>query len=155
MVSSRGDGTTFTLDFPSTEEAVERPDPVEEREADKEVILVIDDDDSVRNVLVAMLKHLGHEVVFAADGPSGIEKLSETHFSMVLTDLGMPGMSGWEVANAVKEKSPDTPVVLITGWGREICAKEAETNQVDYVLPKPFQLCNISAMIDEMQTMRG
>lgn len=156
VVSSEGEGTTFTLDFPSTDEAASKAEPAtENRETGKEVILVIDDDDSVRKVLVAMLEHLGHEVVFAADGASGISRLKEQSFSMVLTDLGMPGMSGWEVAHAVKDQSPQTPVVLITGWGREICAREASDNHVDYVLPKPFQLTNISSMIEDVKLQRA
>ncbi len=152
VVSEESVGTTFTLDFPSTDKP-EKPvsEEITQVASESARILVIDDDDSVRNVLVAMLKHLGHDVVFARDGASGVEQLDHGEFSMVLTDLGMPGMSGWDVASAVKAKYPETPVVLITGWGREIGAEEAARNRVDFVLPKPFQLCNIASMIESVQ----
>ncbi len=80
-------------------------------------ILVIDDDDRVRTLLKDILVFGGHQVVEASDGILGMKYFQEGKFDMVLTDLGMPFMNGWEVAKWVKQKTPQIPVGLITGWG--------------------------------------
>ena len=61
-------------------------------------------------------------------------------FDLVLTDLGMPGLGGWEVARAVKQRHPGMPVGLITGWGDSIDAADAARRGVDFLLAKPFQM---------------
>ena len=74
---------------------------------------------------------------------------------MVLTDLGMPGMSGWEVCKAIKEMSPHTPVGMITGWGVEVDQAKVEENGIDFIIPKPFQFDQISKIVDEIITSKS
>ena len=66
---------------------------------------------------------------------------------LVLTDLGMPELSGWEVAAGVKRRRPATPVGLVTGWGDVIDPAEAATRGVDFVLGKPFQIAQLQAAV--------
>ena len=68
---------------------------------------------------------------------------------MSLTDLGMPGMSGWEVGRAIKQMSPDTPVGMITGWEMEVDQAKIKENAIDFVIPKPFQFNQILKVIEE------
>ena len=87
----------------------------------------------------------GHVIVAAGDGREGIEmfKQSLEHgeaFDVVLTDLGMPYVDGRKVAAAVKEMSPTTPVILLTGWGQRLVDEGDVPQHVDHVLNKPPKL---------------
>jgi len=106
-------------------------------------ILVIDDDDRVRTVLKEILLYGGHQVIEAADGILGMKYLEEGKFDMVLTDLGMPAMNGWEVAKWVKQKTPRIPVGLITGWGTHLDEEKIKESGVDLIIGKPFQVIEI------------
>jgi len=106
-------------------------------------ILVIDDDDRVRTVLKEILIFGGHHVIEASDGILGMKYLEEGKFDMVLTDLGMPVMNGWEVAKWVKSKIPQIPVGLITGWGTHLDEEKIKESGVDLIIGKPFQMKEI------------
>ncbi len=106
-------------------------------------ILVIDDDDRVRTVLKEILMLGGHHVIEASDGVLGMKYLEEGKFDMVLTDLGMPVMNGWEVAKWVKSKIPQIPVGLITGWGTHLDEEKIRESGVDLIIGKPFQMKEI------------
>jgi CheY-like chemotaxis protein len=106
-------------------------------------ILVIDDDDRVRTVLKEILMLGGHHVIEASDGILGMKYLEEGKFDMVLTDLGMPAMNGWEVAKWVKSKIPEIPVGLITGWGTHLDEEKIRESGVDLIIGKPFQMKEI------------
>jgi signal transduction histidine kinase/CheY-like chemotaxis protein len=138
--SRPGQGTTFTLRFPVGDHRQEPPVSPPAAEAPRGLaILVIDDEPEVRQVLVDLLTRRGHTIVAEPDGPSGLARLGERPFDLVITDLGMPGLSGWDVAAMVKRQGK-TPVALITGWSDQLDIDEARVRQVDYIIPKPFRL---------------
>jgi CheY-like chemotaxis protein len=111
-------------------------------------ILVIDDDDRVRTLLRDILLFGGYQVIEASDGKSGIRYLEGGGFvDMVLTDLGMPEMNGWEVAKLIKSKTPQTPVVLITGWGVNLDDEKIKESGVDWIIGKPFQVNEILEVV--------
>ena len=146
--SQLGQGTTFTIKFPPpgeiVVEAVARPVGKSSR---KGRILVIDDEREVGDVLQDALTRDGHQVVYCTDGESGIACVEKEAFDLVITDLGMPGISGWEVARIVKQVRPGTPVAMVTGWGDRIDPVEAESRGVDYVVAKPFKRDGIREMV--------
>jgi DNA-binding response OmpR family regulator len=107
-------------------------------------VLVIDDDDRVRTLLRDILLFGGHEVIEASDGESGIRYLEKDgSVDMVLTDLGMPLKNGWEVAKWIKTKTPQIPVVLVTGWGTNLDEGKIRDSGVDMIIGKPFQVNEI------------
>ena len=106
-------------------------------------ILVIDDDERVRTLLRDILLFGGNRVIEASDGESGMRHLEKGGFDMVLTDLGMPGMNGWEVTKLIKTRIPQLPVALITGWGTNLDEKKIEESGVDWIIGKPFQVSEI------------
>ena len=106
-------------------------------------VLVIDDEDNIRELLANILSRSNHKVTAASNGMSGIKEFEKGSFDIVFTDLGMPEMSGWEVAEKVKAINPDTMVVLITGWGVELNGSELEGKNVDTVIAKPFRIKQI------------
>ncbi len=104
-------------------------------------ILVIDDETQVRDVISEILANQGHDVVQVPGGREALAVLEEDHdFDLVLTDLGMPGMTGWEVARAAKLLRPSIRVGLITGWRDETRVKPDELGGVDFVLAKPLTM---------------
>ena len=115
-------------------------------------ILVIDDDDRVRTLLRDILVFGGHQVIEASDGILGMKYLEEGKFDMVLTDLGMPVMNGWEVAKWVKRKTPQTPVGLITGWGVNLEEEKIKESGVDLIIGKPFQVSEILDAVNQYRS---
>jgi DNA-binding response OmpR family regulator len=116
---------------------------------------VIDDEEEVRNVLSRILSQAHHQVTLAENGEEGIRLFKERGFDIVLTDLGMPGISGWEVGKTIKELSPHTPVGMITGWGMEVDPAKIEESGINFIIPKPFQFDEILKMVDDTMTSRG
>ena len=109
-------------------------------------ILVIEDEPEIRELLVEFLDLLGYEAIMARDGEEGLRLFKEAKFQLVLTDLGIPKLSGIEVAERIKSISPKTFVVLITGWGNEIKA----SSFVDYILTKPFKLDRLKTLLNKI-----
>ncbi len=142
--SKVGRGTTFTITLPAGEEEEEEAvDPQLVKKGRKARILVIDDEASVRDVLSRTLAHADHQVTAAEDGRKGVQIFKEGNFDIVLTDLGMPGVSGWEVCRMIKEISPQTPVGMITGWGDEGNQRKLEEYGLDFFISKPFDFAQI------------
>ncbi len=111
-------------------------------------ILFIDDDPKVRNVVTELLIALGHTVVEANGGGSGLKAFrmyreQGAAFDVVITDLGMPHVDGREGARTVKEMSAATPVILLTGWGSRMKGEGNLPAQVDRVLSKPPQMSDL------------
>jgi DNA-binding response OmpR family regulator len=117
---------------------------------------VIDDEEVVRSVLSRTLANVNHQVTLAADGEKGVQLFRERKFDMVLTDLGMPGMSGWDVCRMIKKISPDTPVGMITGWGAEMSQSKMDEYGLDFLISKPFDLNQVVNVVAEtMESKRG
>jgi two-component system cell cycle sensor histidine kinase/response regulator CckA len=149
--SNVGQGTTFTITLPiGEEEKEETVDPQLIKKGRKARILVIDDEEFVRSVLCRSLAQADHQVALAEDGIKGVQSFKEGNFDIVLTDLGMPGMSGWEVCRIVKEISPRTPVGMITGWGEERSRNKMEEYGLDFFIPKPFDFAQILNVVAEI-----
>jgi signal transduction histidine kinase/CheY-like chemotaxis protein len=101
-------------------------------------LLLVEDDADNREAMATLLSLGGHTVVVAALGSEGVRRFNSESFDVVLTDLGLPDMTGWEVARQVKEVSPSTPVALITGWGLNLDKEEIRRRGVDLLIKKPI-----------------
>jgi len=115
-------------------------------------ILVVDDDPLLLKSLRDALETAGHSVVTAAGGQAGIDTFREAlggakPFAAVITDLGMPYVDGRQVAGAVKQASPSTPVIMLTGWGQRMADESDLPTHVDRVLSKPPKLRELSAAL--------
>src|SRR5438067_9234428 len=108
-------------------------------------ILVADDEQNLRRVLVAMLRRDGHDVVQAASGAEAIERLAEV--DVVITDLRMPGADGMEVLRTAARSHPQVPVIMITAYGSVGQAVEAiKAGAFDYI-EKPFEQDSIRVIV--------
>jgi two-component system, NtrC family, response regulator PilR len=112
-----------------------------------EKILVVDDEQSLREVLSIMLKRAGYAVTCAADGEEAVEQLSKEIFDLVITDLRMPKVDGMEVLKAVKSASPETVVLVITAFATADSAVEAMKQGAYDYLTKPFQVDEVQLII--------
>jgi len=156
VASQLGYGATFTITLPVGEaEKDEAVFPQTIKQGKQARILVIDDEEVVRSVLSRTLANLNHQVTLATDGEKGVQLFKEGKFDMVLTDLGMPGMSGWEVCRMVKEISPNTPVGMITGWGAEMSQSKIDEYGLDFLISKPFDLDQILNVVAETMEAKG
>lgn len=142
-----GKGTTVRLKFAATGSATPEGSVQDVLRAPllRLRILIVDDDPVLLRSLTEILLTDGHTVEAASGGAAGIEafraaKKRGKPFAVVVTDLGMPRVSGREVASAVKAVSPSTPVILLTGWGRRLTAEGDIPPHVDRVLSKPPKL---------------
>ena len=118
-------------------------------------ILIIDDDGSLRRVLEYNLQQEGYQVVTAADGESGLQLFLEQVPAVVITDLKMPGMGGFQLLSAVKERSPATAVIVLTAFGAIDTAVEAmKLGAFDY-LTKPFNREELKLTVRKALQMQG
>jgi GAF domain-containing protein len=143
--SREGRGTTFQLTFaPGMVPDVEASAPSESPPLGVSLrCLVVDDEPEVGRVLGDVLQTSGHRVVVLADGAEAIAQFRAEPFDLVFTDLAMPRVSGWQVAQAVKETAPAVPVAIVTGFGVELTAEERRTHGVDMVLVKPLKIADV------------
>lgn len=112
-----------------------------------EKILVVDDEQSLREVLSIMLKRTGYAVTSVADGEEAIELLNKDIFDLVITDLRMPKIDGMEVLKAAKSASPETVVLIITAFASADSAVEAMKQGAYDYLTKPFQVDEVQLII--------
>jgi CheY-like chemotaxis protein len=117
-------------------------------------LLIIEYDMDVLSMMVKYLEYSGYEVITAADGMEGLKKLESGGYDLVITDIVMPYVSGVGVVTAIKEKTPDIPVIAITGYGREPEAAAME-KRADMVLAKPVKMSQLKDYIEELLTPKA
>jgi CheY-like chemotaxis protein len=140
--SAEGQGTTVEVSLPTASAAAaaaRKPAAPKALPAVPLRILVIDDELQVRATLAEMLEEQGHSVTQAPGGREGLSYLEANPelVDVVVSDLGMPDMTGWDVARAIQGRWPQLPVGLITGWGETEITRE-ERSRVNFVITKPF-----------------
>jgi signal transduction histidine kinase/ActR/RegA family two-component response regulator len=149
--SEVGKGTTVSLSFPVPAVAAASPHLIEPARAPamplRLRLLLIDDDPLLLKSLRDTLESEGHVIVTANDGAAGIAAFRAAHargeaeaYAAVITDLGMPNVDGRRVASAVKDASPATPVIMLTGWGKRLLSDDDIPPHVDHLLSKPPKL---------------
>jgi signal transduction histidine kinase/ActR/RegA family two-component response regulator len=160
--SSLRHGARFRIAFPAMGD---RPavGPVDDSEASPGSfrILVVDDEKEVLSVLGELLEALGQRVTTAEGGGAGLAALRESCASadpkaapeIVFTDLGMPGVSGWDIARELKTLRPNAYVVLVTGWGVQIDAESARARGADILLAKPFTVEDVEGALRKIRAL--
>jgi signal transduction histidine kinase/ActR/RegA family two-component response regulator len=113
-------------------------------------ILVVDDEEAVRELLRDLLESVGCRVYLAPGGREALNLFGAQQFDGVFTDVGMPGMSGWELAHAIRQRNETIPIAVITGWGEAVGSDEQREARVDWVVTKPFRAERISELAQEI-----
>jgi PAS domain S-box-containing protein len=112
-------------------------------------ILVIDDEPRIRDACMLVLSDKGFEVAAAPDGETGLQMIKERHFDIVLVDLMMPTISGFDVLSEVRNHHPDTVVIVITGYATLEHSIEAMKKGAFDFIPKPFTPDQLRAVVDK------
>ncbi|MBM4283547.1 MAG: response regulator, partial [Deltaproteobacteria bacterium] len=148
-------GTTFELDLPGfTVPPLVAAATATSGAPGRARILIVDDEENIREILSEMLSG-DHDVVTAADGFEAIERCkSDPALDLVFTDLGLPGMTGYDVAREVKRLRPELLVGLVTGWGATLDPEKARLRGVDMVISKPFRFEQVLGAVDEALLVR-
>ncbi|PYS79036.1 MAG: hypothetical protein DMF66_04170 [Acidobacteria bacterium] len=159
--SEVGRGTTFRITLPKVEaeslarqevkDSPEPPAPIPlPSRAQRLKILVVDDETPLREIIGEMLQREGHEVRLAEGGRQALELFDAESFDAVFTDIGMPGMNGWELARSIRARDRRVPIAVITGWGNAVGAQEQSEAGVNWVVTKPFTAARISELVHEV-----
>ena len=154
--SSEGKGTTFTIVLPLAQRPHEQPEAPTEVSGRPLTILVIEDTEAVSDALEVGLTMFGHVVLTASSGQLGMDIFKENPIDLVICDLGMPGMNGWEVGKRIMSTCEErhiskTPFILLTGWGgQKTEVRKIAESGVDAVVEKPINLENILKIIRDI-----
>ena len=142
IASKEGEGTTFTIRLPSGTGSAGLEKQEEQRQdlkvARALAVLVVDDDERGRAVLTRILEADGHSVESASDGQEGLRKLEDGKFDLVVTDRAMPNMNGDQMAAAIRQASPEVPVIMVTGFGDLMAGNGERPENIDAVVAKPI-----------------
>ena len=155
--SAKGEGTSFILSFPVPAELEEKNEQSATRAPLKPMrLLLIDDDAMVLDSLVAVLELDGHDLTGTTDARNGIDQFTESlnvgkPFDAVITDLGMPHLDGNQVSHVIKRLSPNTPIILLTGWGQRLGGERDKSVEADFVMGKPPKLSKLRDVLTMCQ----
>jgi PAS domain S-box-containing protein len=156
LIESRpGAGTSVKLYLPRHQgDAVENRDPTaaaDEHIATGETVLVVEDEPVVRGVITEMLHDQGYRVLEANDGPSGLRMLRlNRRIDLLITDVGLPGMNGRQLADQARETLPRLKILFITGYAESAAIANGFLQPGMEMITKPFDLDNLSQRVREM-----
>jgi len=165
VVSAAGSGSTFQIKLPLAKGASKASHVETEHphvaalvpslslvgEPGRTRILVVDDEPHVRSLLCEMIQIENCEAVAAGSGAEALALFGADNFDAVFTDIGMPGMSGWDLSRSIRALNADVPLAVITGWGDVVGSNEQEAAHIDWVVTKPFSLTRITEIIEDIQ----
>ncbi|HYV09923.1 MAG TPA: ATP-binding protein [Pyrinomonadaceae bacterium] len=169
--SQYGKGTEFRITLPvakMSQKSVEQIEAVEivatavtntapplpSTERARTKLLVVDDEDFVRELLSEILEGEHCDVFVAESGSEALSMFRDMEFDAVFTDVGMPGMSGWELAREIKQINASIPIAVITGWGEAVGSHEQKAAGVDWVVAKPFTADRIAELVRDIDAAR-
>jgi signal transduction histidine kinase/ActR/RegA family two-component response regulator len=154
--SEPGSGSVFVIRLPAGT-STEREEAVVDEAAPflPGTILVVDDEAEIREVLVEGLTDAGYKVTQVGTGREAISRLELVNYDVVLTDLGMPEVSGWDVVAAARRSRPEMIVGLVTGWGETLDAGKVRESGVTFVIAKPFDVRRVVADIRRAMVARA
>ena len=152
--STPGEGSTFVVRLPvpvalpDSVTGVTVPPPTHSAR-----VLIIEDEPEVQAVLADMLRDAGYVVTVAKDGSTGLEACEAEAMDIVLSDISMPGLSGWDVAARLRSQFPATPIGFVTGWGDQLDPERLTRTGVSFVIAKPFQTLDVLRHVAQALTV--
>jgi two-component system response regulator AtoC len=112
-------------------------------------MLIVDDEETLTFSLYQsfILEKRNYEVVTASSGEEASEKIAESPFDLVITDISMPGMSGLELLSNIKEMHPGTEVIIMTAYGSDDKKEESMARGARYYVEKPFEIKRMKQLV--------
>ena len=151
--STPGHGTSVKLFLPVAQYGIVGEDdaPAPIHHGDGQTVLLVEDDESVRLLVREVLSELGYKAVEAAEAQSAIRLLDSGHkFDLMITDVGLPGMNGRQLAEVAREHLPALPILFVTGYAENAAIRAGFLGTNMQMISKPFQIEHLSAKIGEM-----
>jgi CheY-like chemotaxis protein len=151
-----GAGTTVSIYLPKLEGddfpvAIKSQAPTAPLVASPKTVLVIDDESAVRTLCAEVLREAGYNVIEAGDGLAGLSLLeSNLHFDMLVTDIGMPGINGREMADRARRTRPELRVLYITGYAEKAAFPNGNVDPGSHLLTKPFAIQDLLARVEQI-----
>ena len=147
-----GNGSTFTLQFPTATKTVspkESPEPEQDIKSKSLRILVVDDEKNICELLGKLLSEVGRKVKTVDNGAEAIELAKSEDFDLVLCDIAMPVVCGYDVIKALNKLKKRPKIGIITGWDEKLKPLENEDLKVDFIIKKPFDLSELTKNIND------
>jgi signal transduction histidine kinase/DNA-binding response OmpR family regulator len=152
--SAPGQGSTFTVTLPIA--AAPLAEPLPEPAAGPPLrILLVDDDDGVRDGLQLLLRQDGHRVDAYQSGREALDRYVRGHYDCIITDLAMPEVGGWEFAQRLRSTDDAVPLILLTGWRAQINDQDLEQHGVNAVLSKPATRAELRLLLSRVARDAG
>ena len=117
-------------------------------------ILLVEDEDTVRAVTTQILTRAGYEIVAVAAATEAMMKFVPDHFDLVMTDIGLPDIDGWQLMDAIRQFDTRVPFLVMTGYGSDPASMPAKHRGVTEVLAKPFSIVELRVTV-ERALVRG
>ena len=152
-----GKGTSIEITLPiSTKNIIEEKDEGIVENTSSIRVLWVEDDEIIKENVSLMLDLLGHKGDTARSGKEALEYLDKNSYDLVITDIGMPQMSGWQLADIIKEKFKGRmKVAVVSGWGNQIEDAKKIEHGVEYVLSKPFRIEQLEKLLGAVAQSLG
>ena len=151
--SKVGRGSVFTLQFPVAAKAdspEESPEPKQEIKTNSLRILVVDDEEEICNILDKFLSKKGHLVRIGDNGREAIMLTKIDDYDLVLCDMAMPEVFGYDVIRALNKLEKRPKIGIITGWGEKLKPIDDEGLKVDFIIKKPFDFSELTKHINDV-----
>jgi len=152
--STLGQGTSINIILPYSKRQENKQEDVVAEYKGSARVLWVDDDEVIRDTGKVQLKILNHSADVAASGEEALKLLKNNRYDLMITDIGMPNMSGWQLAERIKGSYPGMKVAVVTGWGVDVSNKEKEKYGVGYVLGKPTEMEQLKNMVGEVLQLK-
>lgn len=149
--SAPGKGTSIEIRLPFSKRPEEASDETDSFDYEGSArVLWVDDEEIIRSMVKNLLESLNHSADVAASGEEALSLLESNQYDLMITDIGMPKMSGWQLAKRIKGKYPEMKVAVVTGWGAYMTNEEKEKYDVGYVLGKPINIKQLKNLVGEV-----
>jgi PAS domain S-box-containing protein len=149
--SEPGEGTTVMIYLPCVDAATLAPERTGDevpRGSAEEIVLVVEDEDDVRDYSIECLRDLGFSVLYSADGPSALRMIADhPEIRLLFTDVGLPEMSGRELAQEARRMRPELPVLFTTGYAQDAMFQQGKLERNAELLTKPFNRTQLAARV--------
>ena len=151
IASEEGTGTTFSLLLPATDQTASASGAADESAVNRMLsVLVVDDQEIICELIAAHLSADGHQPVTVSDAAQALARFEAGSFDLVITDQSMPGISGEQLAKKIKERSPGTHIIMLTGFGDDLFPDGKVPEGIGRVLSKPVSSDDLRRAIFEV-----
>lgn len=113
-------------------------------------ILIVEDEPDISSILHELLNTLGYQNQIFNTAEEALESFSPGKYQLLITDIGLPGLSGWNLIERLRKIQPDLAVLVISGWGNQITEEQLKHYQINELLTKPFSIGNVSSAIERL-----